>query len=73
MRLESDAEAGIGGTALLECEALAESDARRSLTRSSPRFDRIFLGEAMNPFFGDQNARFSGILSHISIGIFDAE
>ena len=36
------------------------------ISRFFPRIDRIFSGEALNPFFGAQDERFFWIFVHIT-------
>ena len=43
------------------------------ISRFSPRIDRIFSGEALNPFFGAQDEGFSEFRSDNCILDFDAE
>ena len=45
----------------------------RDISRFSPRIDRIFPGEALNPFFGAQDKGFSDFVLDNCILDFDAE
>ena len=55
---------GLGMQIVCNCEQKREGSVRLregggDLSRFSPRFDWIFPGEALNPIFSQQDARFS--------------